>query len=171
MLVALNISLANAVQSPEYITIHGSACQPVNLTQAINFNMTWTKDGVFNPNPVGSGKFFFVACPLVTTDDQTPAPGSDIFVMLFYRDRIADLTTRTFCFVQRQSSSVSFPGSIKTVSTTDTSAGTGPLVTGFALFDIILDTDQNFNANIEALVLVCKLYPQAGIMGVSVDHD
>lgn len=170
-MLALHVGLAKAVQSPEYMAIHGSACQPVNLTQAINLNITWTKDGIFNPNPLNSGIFFFVACPLVTTDDQSAAPGSDVFVMLFYNDRTADLSTRTFCFVQRQSNSAPYPGNVRTVSDTDTSAGTGPALSGFALFDIIQDSDRSFNANTEALVAVCKIYPQAGIMGFSVDHD
>lgn len=173
VLVTLNIGLANAVPIPGFIYIHGTTCTPVNLTQAINFKMTWTKDGVFNPNPLGSGKFFFVACPIVYAEDNTTVTSGSARVMLYYQDRTADLMKRTFCFVQRQA----IPGgpgssfSLKTVSQTDMAAGTGPYTSQLNLDSVYLPTTPQLYSGADQFVVVCRLWPQAGINGIWYEHS
>lgn len=172
VLVALNVGLVNAAPIPSYTYIHGTTCTPVNLTQAINLNMTWTKDGVFNPNPLGSGRFFFIACPVVYAEDNTTVTYGSASVMLYYQDRTANLMKRTFCFIQRQAilSAAGLSFSVKTVSQTDTSPGTGPFISILALNNVYLPASPQMYRGDDQFVVVCKLWPKAGINGIRYDH-
>lgn len=158
---------ASPVQPP-HTTIHGSACQPANLQQSINRNTSWSRDGVRNPNPLGSGIEFFVVCPVVHNDDDVgTAVGADIEVALEYQNR--DAVNRVSCTAFRFSDYSAPP--VNSVSVTDTSGGTGPLSLNLWINDVIKDSDLAFNGFDESAVVRCKLPPQSGIRGIATWFD
>ncbi len=153
---------------PPHQTIHGSACQPANLQQSINRNTSWSKDGVRNPNPLGSGTGFFVVCPVVHDDDDIgTAVGADIEVAIEYKDR--DAVNRVTCAAHRFSDYSAAP--VKSVSVTDTSVGTGPLNLNLWIPDVIEDSTLNYSGFDESVAVVCKLPPQSGIRGIATWFD
>lgn len=178
VLLALHIGSTNAAQNPEYSGIHGSACQPIFLQQALDLGLKWTRAGVFNDNALGSGVFFWVACPISHTDDQTGANGADAWAQIFYNDRDTSAGTRTYCFAMRQDhndhdgSQNGSGGQIGSrPDAVDTNMGTGPYATRLEMVDIIQSADQAYHGNRESFSVACKLYPQAGVRAVTIDFD
>ena len=85
-----------AVQTPDVTSIHGSACQPANLGQSINFLTSWTTGGVVNLNALGSGRAFSVVCPVVASDESSDdSVEGDVYIQMRYIDR--DATNRISC--------------------------------------------------------------------------
>lgn len=152
------------------VSMHGSACQPANLGQAINLQTSWSQSGVRNVNPLGSGLSFFVACPVAVTDDATAVgnPNSpDVWVHLAYADR--DQTNRVTCTAFRASGdSGNF---IKTVTWSDSSPGTGAETALLELADVVDPNDREFDLSSESHTVICALVPQSGIRGIVFDFD
>jgi len=177
VLFALNMGTANAVQDIEYSGIHGAACQPIFLQQALDFNMQWTRQGVFNSNPLGSGIFFWVACPVSHTDDNTNSGNNaDMEIHMFYEDRDSSPSTRTFCFVMRQDNDKHVGGVLagqigSRPSVTDTNLGTGFYANDRTITDFLKESQQNYDGLNESMVVACRLYPQAGIRAIVLDFD
>ena len=148
----------NRIQSPEYVSTHGSACQAANLAQAINFNATWNIQGVSNPNPIGSGRSFYVTCPLTLIDDQTDQTGADAFI---YKNPALTGTGLTCSgFRWREDD----------VATTAAVAGTdfGEFI---EIVDIVADSDVEFNGVEDSVSILCSLPPQTGIRSIHFDSD
>jgi hypothetical protein len=159
--------VGTAVVSPEYSNIHGSACQPANLGQSINYKTAWTGQGIRNTQPLGSGKNFYVVCPVIEVDDGGTQPGADVFVQLRYQDRTA--TDRVSCTAHRL-----FAGSagyVKTVTASDMAAGTGSYFGVLELPDLVLDSQAGFDGIYDSAVVICALVPQAAISGIVFDSD
>ncbi|MDH3755339.1 MAG: hypothetical protein OEU32_15830 [Acidimicrobiia bacterium] len=156
-----------AAIDPQYVAIHGSACQPANLGQSINFKASWTANGVINPNDLGSARNFFVVCPVVQVDDQGTQPGADVQVHLRYADR--DATNRVSCTGYRLWRDI--PGFIKTVTTTDTEVGTGTDEYAIQITDLVADADMGFDLFAESAAVVCALVPKSGVAGIVFDSD
>ena len=156
-----------AAQDPQWVSVHGSACAPANLGQSINFATSWSQHGVRNVNALGSGRNFFVVCPIVMTDDSTAQVGADVAVLLRSVDR--DASTRVSCTGYRLV--FGSPGFVKTVTAADTNPTTGPGDSVVFLEDLVADSDVNFSGTGESAVVVCALVPQSGIFGVVFDSD
>lgn len=156
-----------AVQSPEFIGSHGSICQPANLGQAVNFQTSWSQLGVRNVNALGSGRSFFVVCPVTVTDDNTAINPSSILVHVRYDDR--DGTNWVTCTAYRLDALSG--GFVKTVTVADTTPGTGPLNVTLDLAGIASGSDKTFNLSAESYAVVCALVPRSGIQGVVFDHE
>jgi hypothetical protein len=166
-LLASISTIGHAIQSPEYASIHGSACQPASLSQSINFNTSWSQRGARNTNDLGSGRNFFVVCPVVMTDDKTALSFSaDINMGLRYVDR--DGTNSITCTAYR--SSYHADAFVKTVTRVDV-PGTGSDFSSMGLNSVIDPGDQPFSALSESASVVCALVPQSGIIGISMDFD
>ena len=165
-LLLLGANTVYAAQTPEYASIHGTACQPANLGQSINFETSWSQRGTRNVNDLGSGRSFYVVCPVVTTDDTTATTGTDIYVGLRYEDR--DGTNAITCTGYR--TKYNEDAFVKTVSAVD-AAGTGPDYSFITVNDLINDADSGFQANLESAAVVCNLVPQSGVIGIGMDHD
>jgi hypothetical protein len=158
---------ANAVQSPEWISMHGSVCQGANLGQSLNLGTDWTPRGVRNDQAIGSNKFFFVVCPITITDDKTGTEGSDIRVMIDYRDR--DEFNRVSCTASRFDQS---GDNVKNVMKRDTSKGTGSERVQIILNNVVSGSDSGYSAIQEyGVVVVCALPPGAGINALSFNHN
>ena len=164
-----NVSQAAPIQSPQFLSIHGAACQPANLQQSINFATSWHQNGIRNVNALGSGRNFFVICPVGISHDGELTPGTDITMHLRYDDRSADVALRISCTARRLTFDTA--GFVKSVTATDTTAGTGSAFTAIVLNDVIADGDLNFVANEESVSAVCSLVPQSGIGGMSSNHN
>ena len=172
VMLGLGANVSQAQQSPQFISIHGSACQPANLGQSINFQTSWHQSGVRNVNALGSGRNFFVVCPVVVTDDLGPLSAgtpSDIGVHLRYPDRSANVALRVRCTGRRQAAQAA--GFVKSVSATDPTAGTGESNVFLEITDLHSPADRAFSALFESASVVCSLVPQSGIGGISFDHD
>jgi hypothetical protein len=168
-LVAGNV---HAAQSPEWISMHGSVCQGANLGQSINLGTDWTPRGVRNDQAIGSNKFFFVVCPITITDDKSSTEGSDIYVMIDYRER--DEFNRVSCTASRFGQGGDL---VKNVMKRDTSTiRTGAIDTSakvtMVLQNVVNDSDSGYAAILEfGVVVVCALPPGAGINALSFNHN
>jgi len=168
-LVAVGISgNASAVQNPEHINTHGSACQSANLEQAIARDVRWTNEGLKNANEIGSGLSFFVVCPLVITDDNSGAgpDGSDIQVRINYDDH--DGENQVSCFVRRWRN-----GEI--VKQVSQAANLNAGFTGDSVISMNNITDTNdaaFNAIFDDFhSLTCLMQPGSTLNGYAYDFD
>ena len=170
--IVILIVVGNSVMAtgPQYTMHHGALCQPANLGQSINFQTSWGATGIRNPNALGSGRSFFVICPMVVPDDNAGiGDTSDIFLSLFYEDH--DGATQANCFARRYRGGTL----VKQVAVTQTlTAGT----TGFRSINLesITDlADGSFNNTsttlAERYVLICNLPPQAAVHGYTYDYD
>jgi hypothetical protein len=158
---------AHADQSPDVISMHGSVCQGANLGQSLNLGTDWTPRGVRNDQAIGSNKFFFVVCPVPITDDKTSTEGSDIRVMIDYRDR--DAFNRVSCTATRFNSNGE---PVKSVMKSDTSTRKGSGTETIFLEDVVSDSDSNYTGAFEfGVVVVCALPPGAGINALSFNHN
>ena len=148
------------VQSPEFTSIHGSACSPANQGQASELRAAVSQRGILNPNSVASGQSFFVVCPVVLVDDGSAQLGADVWVsVLYFDDRAPPVTCsaiRRTSFNDRPvrvvSSSISFTGSIE-------------------LRDVVADSDGDFNALNTTVAVLCALQPRTAIQLVGFDSD
>ena len=69
--LSLAVLMVTMMTNPAYaeVVIPGQACQPANLTQALNLGLGWDQRGVRNTSPLDGGSFF-VVCPLIHDDDE-----------------------------------------------------------------------------------------------------
>lgn len=159
--------MVSAQQTPELIGSHGSVCQPANLGQAINFQTNWSQFGVRNVNPLGSGRNFFVVCPVTVTDDASGINPSSIVVNIRYEDR--DGVNRVGCTAVRADALSG--GFLKVVSKTDDTPGTGSASVTLELKQIADEADRAFNLLTESYAVICALVPRSGIRGIVFDHN
>ena len=169
LILISSMGSVNAQQSPEFISVHGTACQAVSLAQATARDARWTNGGITNPNPLGTAatKSFFVVCPIVTTDDGTDLTfGSDVFVYLNYSDHNGE--DQVFCTVRRFGLSSVL---VKTVTAEDTKNAGFTGHSQLTLSEITVEADQTFRGDVDNHSLVCLLQPGVTLKGYVYDFD
>ena len=80
------------------VVIPGQACQPANLTQALNLGLGWDQRGVRNTSPLGGGSFF-VVCPLIHDDDEDINSANPDFLEVevqYFQDGAIPITCSVF---------------------------------------------------------------------------
>jgi hypothetical protein len=168
-LLMLPFSISYGVSIPEYTSHHGSICQPALLQQSINLSTRWIETGVKNTNPLGSGKTFFVLCPIVTPHDNvTLTADSDLFVNPFYDGH--DGTNQVFCFARRYRNGVL----VKQVAFEEIKAAGFTGAGNFVMSGLTDVTDGSFSLAAtggDFHVMTCRLPPQSGIIGYTYDYD
>ena len=164
---ALGNTTAFAIpDDPEYTSIHGTACQPANLSQSINFGTNWNQRGVRNTNALGSNRFFFVVCPVVIPDEQgnTPTSAGDVRLRVIYQNRDGIVANRVSCTGYVYENGVL----TTTAFDADTSAGPGPGTVTVELTNLI---PTNFDSLSDSASIVCAMPPQSTINTIAMDYD
>ena len=167
----LAIAPASAAQNPEHIQIHGSACQAITLSQAINRDARWTDEGMSNVNPLGAaGKDFFVVCPVVRTNDSQAYADdlNDIALNVHYSDH--DGVNQLFCFSRQWVNGVVAKQIL--VTNIQTAGFTGSVRVDLGGVSIA-GAGGGAAANMfdGAHTVVCHLYPGMTINNIVYDYD
>jgi len=165
-------TLTSAINaSPQFVerySLHGTACMPANLGQAINLGAAWSKFGVRNLNPEGSGKSFFVACPVIFGDDtktESVLSSDDVWVGYWTGNITTPVTVTCTAFWYN------FDGTLLNSVTAQGFSDSPNSQSDFNIANLVDPNIQQISGLNQQISIVCSLPPQSGITAIKFDYD